>query len=106
MAEREIFFICKNVLVIMIWDKGCGNLWWRRKDWFVVLVFITVFICCTVWYLYLNPQHIALFLITTVVALSFVAIMALLQNIDSDLSIRYFYFTIKHDRKGLFTGLR
>ncbi|MEM3078134.1 MAG: hypothetical protein QXR38_01390, partial [Nitrososphaerales archaeon] len=34
----------------------------------------------TAWYLYLNPQHITLFLITTAITLSFVAIMALLPD--------------------------
>lgn len=56
------------------------NLWQKYKNLiyvFMVIVIITVY---TAWRLYLNPQHIPLFLTTTIIALGFVAVMALLPK--------------------------
>jgi hypothetical protein len=47
------------------------------KEWAAVLIFISVFCCFTLWYLYLNPQYILRFLIAPIIALAFVAVMLL-----------------------------
>lgn len=55
-------------------------MWQRRKDWFYVLIMIAIIAVYTVWRLHLNPQHIPLFLTTTIIALGFVVVMALLPK--------------------------
>lgn len=55
-------------------------MWRRYRDWFAVLVFVSVLTGYTLWYLHLNPQHVPLFLTSTMIALGFVAVMALLPR--------------------------
>ena len=55
-------------------------MWRKYKDWFAVLVFISLLTGYTAWYLHLNPQHVPLFLTTTIIALGFVAVMAWLPK--------------------------
>lgn len=62
------------------WEVGLRDLWRKYKDWFAVLVFISVLIGYTIWYLHLNPQHIHLFLTTAIISLGFVVVMALLPK--------------------------
>ncbi|MFQ5621592.1 MAG: hypothetical protein ACE5FT_07190 [Candidatus Nanoarchaeia archaeon] len=57
-----------------------GNLWQKHKDWIYVFMVIAIITVYTVWRLYLNPQHIPLLLTTTIIALGFVAVMALLPK--------------------------
>ncbi len=59
---------------------GLRHFWRKYKDWFAVFICISVLAGYTVWYLHLNPQHIPLFLTTTIIALGFVAVMALLPK--------------------------
>jgi hypothetical protein len=60
--------------------EGLSGLWRKYKDWFAALVFMIVITGYSVWYLHLNPQHVPLFLTTIIVALGFVAVMALLPK--------------------------
>ena len=59
---------------------GLRDLWRKYKDWFAVFIFISVLTGYTMWYLHLNPQHIPLFLTTTIIALGFAVVMALLPK--------------------------
>jgi hypothetical protein len=74
----------------------------KYKDWVAVFVFVSLLTYFTVWYLYLNPQHITLFLITTAVALSFVAIMAFLPKYRQRLVNKILVFHNKTQQKGAF----
>ncbi len=59
---------------------GLRGLWHNCKYWFVIIAIIGLLTIYTFWYLYFEPQHIPLFLATTIVALSFVTVMALLPK--------------------------
>ena len=54
--------------------------WRKYKDWIYVFIVMGIITIYTVWRLHLNPQHIPLFLTTTIIALGFVAVMALLPK--------------------------
>gem|GEM_PF-6433159 len=51
----------------------------RKWYWIAILIVLSISLY-TVWYLQLNPQHIPLFLATTIVAIGFVVVMALLPK--------------------------
>ena len=59
---------------------GLRDMWWGCKEWLAVLVFISVLISSTVWYLSFNPQYVAIFLATTVIAIGFMMVMVLLPK--------------------------
>jgi len=56
------------------------DFWQNRRNSVSIFVVIGIIIAYTLWYIYINPQHITLFLTTTIVALGFVAVMALLPE--------------------------
>jgi len=60
---------------------GLRDMWWGCKEWLAVLVFISVLISSTVWYLSFNPQYVATFLATTVIAIGFMMVMVCYLNI-------------------------
>ena len=51
----------------------------RKWYWIAILVVLSISLY-TAWYLQLHPQHIPLFLATTIVAMGFVVVMALLPK--------------------------
>lgn len=51
----------------------------RKRYWIAILIVLSISLY-TVWHLQLNPQHIPLFLATTIVAIGFVVVMALLPK--------------------------
>ena len=89
-------------MICKLFIRSGRDLWRKYKDWVAVFIFISLLTCFTVWYLYLNSQHITLFLITTAVALSFVAIMALLPKYRQRLVNKIFAFHNKTQQKGAF----
>lgn len=56
------------------------DLWRKHKDWFAVFIFVVGLAGYIIWYLSLNPQHIPLFLTTTIITIGFVVVMALLPK--------------------------
>jgi len=53
--------------------------WLGKRYWIAILIVLSVSVY-TVWYLQFNPQHIPLFLATTIIAIGFVVAMALLPK--------------------------
>jgi hypothetical protein len=53
--------------------------WSRRWYWVAILIALGISLY-TAWYLLLHPQHVLLFLATTIVAVGFVVVMALLPK--------------------------
>ena len=51
----------------------------RKRYWITILIVLSISLY-TAWHLQLNPQHIPLFLATTIVAIGFVVVMALLPK--------------------------
>jgi len=51
----------------------------RKRYWIAILIVLSISLY-TAWHLQLNPQHIPLFLATTIVAIGFVVVMALLPK--------------------------
>ncbi len=82
--------------------KSLKDLWREYKNWLVILIFISLLTFCTVWYLYLNPHPITSFLITTAIALGFVAIMALLPKYRQRLVNKIFIFHDKIQQKAFY----
>lgn len=76
------------------------DLWQKYKDWFAVLVFISILAVCTIWYLHLNPQHIPLFLTTAIIAIGFVVVMALLPKYRRRLVKRVIEYHAKEREMG------
>lgn len=54
--------------------------WTNKRQWVAILIILSLLSSYTLWYLSLNPQHIPVFLATTIIALGFVAVMALLPK--------------------------
>lgn len=50
--------------------------WTNKWQWVAILMILSILSGCTLWYLSLNPQHVPVFLATTIIALGFVAVMA------------------------------
>jgi len=51
----------------------------RKRYWIAILIILSISLY-TAWHLQLNPQHIPLFLATTIAAIGFVVVMALLPK--------------------------
>ena len=75
-------------------------MWQKYKDWFFALLLISVTTVFTLWYLYLKPQHILSFLIGPIIALGFVAIMALFPKYRQRLIKKILAFHVKTQRRG------
>ncbi len=73
-----------------------------RRDWLFAILVTSFVIIYTVWYLYLEPQHIPLFLATAIFALSFVAVMFLLPKYRQRLVEKILAFHAKEKRLGGF----
>jgi hypothetical protein len=73
-----------------------------RKGWFFAILATSFVIIYTVWYLYVEPQHIPLFLATAIVALSFVAVMFLLPKYGQRLVEKILAYHAKEKRLGGF----
>ena len=54
--------------------------WTNKRQWVAILIILSMLSGYTLWYLSLNPQHIRVFLATAIIALGFVAVMALLPK--------------------------
>ena len=54
--------------------------WRKYKDWIYVFIVVGVLTIYTYWYLSLNPQYISSFLVAPVIALIFVALLALMPE--------------------------
>ena len=79
---------------------GLRDLWRKYKDWFTILIFISVLTGYTLWHLHLNPQRIPLFLTTTIIALGFVAVMALLPKYRQRLVKAILAYHAKAQKRG------
>jgi len=73
-----------------------------RKYWLLAILATSFVIIYTVWYLYLEPQHIPLFLATTIVALSFVIVMFLLPKHRQRLVEKILVYHAKERKLGAF----
>jgi hypothetical protein len=72
----------------------------KYKEWFAVLVFISVLTGLTLWYLYLNPQDIPRFLIAPIIALGFVAVMFLFPKYRQRFVKKVLSFHFKAQKRG------
>jgi len=79
---------------------GLRDMWRKYKEWFAVLVFITILTGLTLWYLYLNPQYIPRFLIAPIIALGFVAVMFLFPKYRQRFVKKVLSFHFKAQKRG------
>ncbi|UCE96022.1 MAG: hypothetical protein JSV51_10090 [Candidatus Bathyarchaeota archaeon] len=72
----------------------------KCKDWIYALIVIAIIAVCTVWHLHHTPQHIPLFLTTTIIALGFIVVMALLPKIRQRLVKGLLAFNTRQEELG------
>jgi cytochrome b561 len=78
-------------------------MWQKYKEWLAVLIFMSMLVVCTTWYLLLNQQQIPVFLTATIVALGFVGIMILLPKYRQQLVKRIVaYHARSKEQRGLY----
>jgi hypothetical protein len=75
-------------------------MWRKYKEWFAVIIFISVLTSLTLWYLQLNPQSIPRFLIAPIIAMVFVAVMLLLPKYRQRFVKKVVSFHIKAQKRG------
>ena len=78
-------------------------MWQKYKEWFAVLIFMSMLVGCTTWHLLLNQQQIPVFLTATIVALGFVGIMILLPKYRQQLVKRIVAYDARSkEQRGLY----
>ena len=75
-------------------------MWRKYKEWFAVLVFISVLTGLTLWYLHIYPQYIPRFLIAPIIALGFVAVMFLFPKHRQRFIKKVISFHFKAQKRG------
>ena len=75
-------------------------MWRKYKEWFAVLVFISVLTCLTLWYLHFNPQYIPRFLIAPIIVLGFVVVMFLFPKYRQQFVKKVISFHFKAQKRG------
>jgi len=78
-------------------------MWQKYKEWLGVLIFMSMLVGCTTWYLLLNHQQIPVFLTATIVALGFVGTMILLPKYRQQLVKRIVAYDARSkEQRGLY----
>jgi hypothetical protein len=75
-------------------------MWRKYKEWFAVLVFISVLTGLILWYLHFNPQCIPRFLIAPIIALGFVVVMFLFPKYRQRFVKKVLSFHVKAQKRG------
>ena len=79
------------------------DMWQKYKEWLAVLIFMSMLVGCTTWYLLLNHQQIPVFLTATIIALGFVGTMTLLPKYRQQLVKRIVaYHARSKEQRGLY----
>jgi len=79
------------------------DMWQKYKEWLAVLIFMSMLVGCTTWYLLLNQQQIPIFLTATIVALGFVGTMILLPKYRQQLVKRIVAYDARSkEQRGLY----
>jgi hypothetical protein len=73
--------------------------WPRKWYWIAILILLSISLY-TAWHLQLNPQYVPLFLATTIIAMGFVVVMALLPKYRQQLVKKVLAYHAKAQKRG------
>ncbi len=72
----------------------------REIEWAAAFIFISAFTGLTIWYLYLNPQHVLRFLIAPIIGLALVAVMLLFPKFRQRFVKKVVSFHVETQKRG------